>query len=209
MKNKQVTTQKHYSPRAILSLAYRHNYKERCEVLDVDMTGLPCGSKAVKVDKGYFGRDEIRHVRQLGRVIAAEYEEVVVDKLYKGNVQLMTAECSLVCVAGEELELDEAKRKRTIIRMDACGGSVDEVNWLLGNDYQLYCKDYSSICAKTLTATVTEWVSDPHTPRRELGWVNYPGDDYIQPVRCLVVRWKKKNGQTCYGVIIPGSSRGM
>jgi hypothetical protein len=41
----------------------------------------------------------------------------------------------------------------------------------LGNDYQLYCKDYSSICAKTLTATVTEWVSDPHTPRRELGWV--------------------------------------
>jgi Transposase DDE domain group 1 len=184
------------------SLAYRHNYKERYQVLDVDMTGLPCGSKAVKADKGYFGKDGIRHGRQLGRVIAAEYEEVVVDKLYNGNVQLITAGRSLVRAAAEVLELDEAKRKRTIIRMDAGGGSVDEVNWLLGNDYQLHCKDLSSARAKTLAATVTEWVSDPHTPRRELGWVTDPGDDYIRPVRRLALRWKKKNGQTCYGVII-------
>jgi Transposase DDE domain group 1 len=184
------------------SLTYRHNYKEHYQVLDVDMTGLPCGSKAVKADKGYFGKDGIRHGRQLGRVIAAAYEEVVVDKLYNGNVQLITAGRSLVRAAAEVLELDEAKRKRTIIRMDAGGGSVDEVNWLLGNDYQLHCKDFSSARAKTLAATVTEWVSDPHTPRRELGWVNDPGDDYIRPVRRLALRWKKKNGQTCYGVII-------
>jgi Transposase DDE domain group 1 len=184
------------------SLAHRHNYKEHYQVLDVDLTGLPCGSKAVKADKGYFGKDGIRHGRQLGRVIAAEYEEVVVDKLYNGNVQLLTAGRSLVRAAGEVLELDEAKRKRTIIRMDAGGGSVDEVNWLLGNDYQVHCKDFSTARAKTLAATVTEWVSDPHNQRRELGWVSEPGDDYICPVRRLAMRWKKSNGQIRYGVII-------
>jgi hypothetical protein len=54
----------------------------------------------------------------------------------------------------------------------------------------------------TLAATVTGWISDPYTPRRELGWVNEPGDDYSQPVRRLSMRWKKKNGQIRYGVII-------
>jgi len=32
------------------------------------------------------------------------------------------------------MEWDEEKKKRTIIRMGAGGGSVDEVNWLLGNN---------------------------------------------------------------------------
>jgi Transposase DDE domain group 1 len=184
------------------SLAYRHNYKQHWQVLDVDITGLPCGPKAVKADKGYFGKDGIRHGRQLGRVIATEYEEVVVDKLYNGNVQLLTAQRSLVRATAEVLELDEAKRKRTIIRVDAGGGSVDEVNWLLGNDYQVHCKDFSSVRAKNLAGTVKEWVGDPHTLGRELGWVSEPSDDYFQPVRRLALRWRKKNGQMSYAVII-------
>ena len=184
------------------ALAYRHNYKESWQVLDIDMTGLPCGSKSAKADKGYFSKDGIRHGRQLGRVIAAEYEEVVVDKLYNGNVQLLTAQRSLARAAAEVLDLDEAKRRRTIIRVDAGGGSVDEVNWLLGADYQLHCKDFSSARAKNLAETVKEWVSDPHTAGRELGWVDEPGDEYIRPVRRLALRWKKKNGQMSYAVIL-------
>jgi Transposase DDE domain group 1 len=184
------------------SLAYRHNYKQSWQALDVDMTGLPCGSKSVKADKGYFSKEGIRHGRQLGLVIAAEYEEVVVDKLYNGKVQLLTAQRSLARAAAEALGLDEEKRKRTIIRVDAGGGSVDEVNWLLGADYQLHCKDFSSARAKNLAATVKEWVSDPHTPGRELGWVDEPGDEYVRGVRRLALRWKKKNGQMSYAVIL-------
>jgi hypothetical protein len=184
------------------SLAYRHNYRQHYQVLDVDLTGMPCGAKAVKADKGYFSKHGIRHGRQMGRVIAAEYEEVVVDKLYNGNVELLTAQRSLVRAAAEALELDEAKRKRTIIRADAGGGSVDEINWLLGNDYQVHIKDFSSARAKNLAARVKQWVSDPHTPGRELGWVTEPGDEYIRPVRRLALRWKKKKGELSYAVII-------
>ena len=166
------------------------------------MTGLPCGSQAAKAGKGYFSQHGIRHGRQLGRVIAARYEEVVADKLYDGGVQLMTALRSMIQAAAEVLELDEEKRKRTIIRMDAGGGSVDEVNWLLGHDYQVHCKDYSSARARNLAATVLTWADDPRNPRRQLGWVTEAADEYILPVHRLAARWQKKNGQWCYAVII-------
>jgi hypothetical protein len=119
----------------------------------------------------------------------------------------------LVRAAAEVLKLDEAKRGRTIIRVDAGGGSVDEVNWLLGNDYQVHAKDFSSRRAKNLAATVKEWVSDPQTAGRELGWVSEPADDYLRPVRRLALRWKKKNAQISDAVIIstlePGEVRGL
>jgi hypothetical protein len=86
--------------------------------------------------------------------------------------------------------------------MDAGGGSVDEVNWVLGNDYQVHCKDYSSARARNLAATVAEWVDDPRNPARQLGWVREAGEQYILPVQRLAQRWQKKNGQWCYAVII-------
>lgn len=55
------------------------------------MTGLPCGPKAEISRKGYFSKEGIRHGRQLGRVVAGATEEVVVDLLFAGNVQLNSA----------------------------------------------------------------------------------------------------------------------
>ena len=76
------------------------------------------------------------------------------------------------------------------------------MNCLLGNDCQARCKDISSARAKNLAVTVKEWVSDPHTAGRELGWVSEPGDGYIRPARRLALRWKKKNGRMSYAAII-------
>lgn len=67
------------------SAAYRHNYTERLQLLDVDMTGMPCGPNQEGSRKGYFGENNIRYGRQLGRVIAAHYEEIVVDHLFTGD----------------------------------------------------------------------------------------------------------------------------
>ena len=48
-----------------------------------------------------------------------------------GKTQLNKALQPLVQAAEETLQLDPAKRARTILRIDAGGGSLKDVNWLL------------------------------------------------------------------------------
>jgi hypothetical protein len=42
------------------SRAYRHNYRTRWQLLDVDLTGLPCSKHAGLSAKGYFSKEGIR-----------------------------------------------------------------------------------------------------------------------------------------------------
>ena len=48
------------------SQGYRHNYRQDWQLLEVDMTGRPCGRKAAVAGKGYFGRQRNRRGRQAG-----------------------------------------------------------------------------------------------------------------------------------------------
>jgi FAD synthase len=50
----------------------------------------------------------------------------------------------LIEAAEQTLELNEARRRRTVVRMDAGGGSVEIVNWLLERGYQVHGKDIST-----------------------------------------------------------------
>lgn len=60
------------------SSAYKHAYKDSLQLLDVDMTGMPCGPQQEGSCKGYFGENNIRYGRQLGRVVATHYGEIVI-----------------------------------------------------------------------------------------------------------------------------------
>lgn len=185
------------------SRAYRHDYQAGLQLLDIDMTGMPCGPKAAFATKGYFAnQDRNRRGRQLGRVLATHYEEIVADRLYPGNYQLIKTLHYLVETAEETLGLDQAKRARTILRVDAGGGSFDDINWMLERGYQVHCKDFSSQRAQALAETVQTWIADPQVKGRELGWVNCDTLDYLRPVKRLAVRWRKKNGQLRYGVVV-------
>ena len=62
------------------SLGYRHNYEMDWQLLDIDMTGQPCGPKAEFASKGYFAHQRNRRGRQLGRILATWYNEVVIDR---------------------------------------------------------------------------------------------------------------------------------
>src|SRR6266851_215586 len=117
--------------------------------------------QAAFASKGYFAKQRNRRGRQLGRVLATRYEEVVVDRLFDGKTQLTTALQPLMQAAEQTLALDERKRQRTVVRLDAGGGSVDDVNWLLSRDYQVHCKDYSTSRAQRLAQSVSVWVDDP------------------------------------------------
>jgi hypothetical protein len=111
------------------SRAYSHDSDRALQLIDIDLTGMTCGQKAERATKGYF-RYQGKYGRQMGRVLAASYGEVVVDRLYAGNVQLNTRLTKLVEAMEKTLQLDEAKRRRTVLRIDAGGGSLDAINWL-------------------------------------------------------------------------------
>jgi hypothetical protein len=53
------------------------------QVLDVDMTGQPCGPKAAFATKGYFAGKRNRRGRQVGRVLASQYAEIVGEQIQK------------------------------------------------------------------------------------------------------------------------------
>ncbi len=185
-----------------LSQGYRHDYRASLQVLDVDMSGMPCGPKAAFATKGYFAKQRNRRGRQLGRVLASDYDEVVVDRLFGGTTQLTKALRPLIEAAEVTLKLNKAKRARTLVRVDAGGGSLGEVNWLLMRGYQVHCKDYSSVRTQRLAQSVQTWVDDQEVEGRQIGWVTEPATEYVRPVRRLAVRCRKQNGQWAVGVLI-------
>src|SRR5260221_7091743 len=184
------------------SQGYQHDYQAGFQVLDVDMSGLPCGPKAAFATKGYFAKQRNRRGRQLGRVLASHYGEIVVDRLFDGKTQLTRALQPLLLAAEATLHLDADTRRRTIVRVDAGGGSLGDVNWLLARDYQVHCKDYSGQQAKRLARNVHDWYSDPQLPERQFGWVSEATEAYVRPVKRLAVRCRQQDGQWAYGVLL-------
>jgi len=182
--------------------AFGHDYGSAWQLLDADMTGLPCGPKAACATKGYFAKQRQRTGRQVGRVLATHYGELVVDEVFDGTTQLPTALRSLIERAATTLELDGATRARTLVRVDAGGGSLDDVNWLLAQGYQVLAKDYSGRRAHKLAASVTTWVADPQVPGREVGWVAEPATEYVRPVTRIAVRCAKQDGGWGIGVLL-------
>jgi len=188
------------------SQGFQHDYQGSFQVLDVDMSGLPCGPKAAFATKGYFAKQRNRRGRQLGRVLASHYGEIVVDHLFDGKTQLTHALQPLMLAAEQNLQLDEEKRSRTIVRLDAGGGSLDDVNWLLSRGYLLHCKDYSGKQATHLAKSVHSWYVDPHLPERQFGWVTEAADAYVRPVKRIAVRCRQHDGEFAYGVLISALS---
>jgi hypothetical protein len=184
------------------SAGKRHDYTRGYQLLDADMTGMPCGRKAAFATKGYFAKQRNRRGRQLGRVLASYYNEIVVDRLFDGKTQLAKAFQPLVQAAEQTLHLDADKRRRTILRVDSGAGSVKDVNWALQRGYHFHGKDYSGKRARDLADSVTQWVDDPRIRGRQVGWVTLEPSAYVRPVRRIAVRCRKKNGQWGVGVLI-------
>ena len=184
------------------SQAASHSYRSDWLILDVDLTGMPCGKKAEKSTKGYFGQHRSRRGRKPRRVLASQYGEIVVDALYPGNTLLLGALPSLIEMAEQVLASTPFKRKHTIIRLDAGGGSVASLNSLLSRGYAVVGKDYSAQRVSRLVKSVTQWVEDPDQPGRQVGWVREESLEYVRPVRRLAVRCKSAKGRWQYAVLL-------
>jgi len=176
------------------SQAASHPYRCGWLILDVDLTGMPCGKKAENSVKGYFSQPRVRRGRQQGRVLASQYGEIVVDELYPGNTILLNALPSLMKKAQEVLNLTPWRRKHTLIRIDAGGGTVTAINDLLSAGYAVVTKEYVAQRARRLVQSVQEWIEDPDQPGRQMGWVQEETHEYVHPVRRLAVRFKSSKG---------------
>jgi hypothetical protein len=136
------------------------------------------------------------------RVVAPHYEEVVVDRLFAGNLKLTEALQPTVKAAASPHPKVVSPRRPTVLRIDAGGGSLKDVNWLLERGYQIHCKDYWTKRAAHWSLAVKEWVDDPRHRGRQLGWVEVQNESYVREVRRIGVRWRKANGQRCYALLL-------
>jgi len=153
------------------SRGFVHDYQRRFQLLDVDLSGLPCGKKAELASKGYFAKQKNKRGRQLGRVVASYYHEVLTSKLYEGKTKLKQAFVSLVSEAENILRLDAYHRQRTIIRTDAGGGTDSDINFVLSRGYRFITKAFSWRRAEKVCRSVQTWHKDPKVDGREVGLV--------------------------------------
>lgn len=167
------------------SFTCQHDFQAKPLMLDIDMTGLPCGKKAEDALKGYQANLGIRYGRQMCRVSSADYDEVVVDRIYPGNVHFSLVIPWMVDDLTETLCLDDAKKQRTVIRMDAGGGA--QIDPILSKGYQVHSKEYSSKRAEGFAMAVKQRVPDPNHPRRELGWFPIDLKDFCRPVKRIAL----------------------
>jgi hypothetical protein len=183
------------------SRGYQHRYKKSLQVLDVDLTGMPAGRQGEGVTKGFFSGQRGRRGRQLGRVVASLYDEIVVERLYPGTVQLERSLQALVSAGEEVLQLEQGQRLRTVVRVDGGGGRDADINWLLERGYHVMVKVKHWQRTVKLAESVKVWYPDPKVPGREAGWVPEP-HPYDRPTRQLVVRKRKKDGKWQYRALV-------
>lgn len=171
----------------------RHDFAAELLLVDVDMTGMPTGRNGDGVSKGYFAGQPNCRGRQLGRVLATPYDEIIVDQLYDGKRQLTGSLRDLVEHAEATLRLDEARRGRTILRIDGGGGTDQHIDWLLERGYHLLVKLFSPARAAKLATSVRRWHADPQVAGRQIGWIEAP-HPYAGATRQLAMRTPREKG---------------
>jgi hypothetical protein len=184
------------------SQACQHDYRKQWQLLDIDLSGRVCGAQAERATKGYFARKKSRRGRQEGRVYASWYDETVCVRLFEGNTNTSKAVFPLVEAAATVLALTPEQKARTLLRLDAGAGTLDEVNALLTAGYQVIVKDISTARAGHLAESVSVWYEDPKIPGRQVGLVRAVADTYVRPVVRIAVRCPRKKGEVAVNVLV-------
>lgn len=145
------------------SKLFSHDFEREKLVLEVDLTGLPASREAEGSTKGYFASKRNRRWRQLVRVAALDYGEIVFEKLHAGNTTSQEVLKETIMEVERILELDHPRRQATLIRLDGGFGTDANLNWPCWRGYQFIAKGYSHSRAKKVAASVPEddWRAGP------------------------------------------------
>jgi hypothetical protein len=184
-------------------LALQHNFTDAWLILDVDLTGLITSQDAEGSTKGYFANQRGKRGRQLCRVLATPYQEVVWQSLVPGNTLSKAMLKPAMTGAQQRLHLSRDQRSQTLVRWDAGFGTDENINWLLHHHYQIVGKMYAHRRVTKLRQSVGEWLPTPSSPGREVAVVREP-HRYSRKTRQFIVRTPKtSSGPTWeYGALI-------
>jgi len=180
---------------------YHHEYEKKHLLLDIDLTGLLAGKQTEGSSKGYFSGSKNARGRQLGRVMASQYDEIICEQLYDGKVQLEKCLIGLIEMTEKVLDLNENRRKQTILRVDGGGGTDGNINWSLQRGYSWMSKVKNWQRTSKLVAPITEWQTLPELSGHAVAWVPQ-AHLYQSPMRQLAVRWAKAKGGWHYCVLV-------
>lgn len=95
------------------------------------------------------------------------------------------------------MHLDDARRARTILRIDGGGGTDQHIDWLLERGYPILVKMYSSVRAAKLATSVRRWHANLRGAGRSIGWIEAP-PPYTTSTRQIAIRTPKESGGWWY-----------
>jgi hypothetical protein len=170
-----------------LGYAHRHDFSRSLLRVDIDLTGMFASKWAKGSTKGYFSGQRNAYGRQLVRIGATDYREVVASLLYPGFQTSLASLHPAVLTLERVLYLDEERRRGTLLRIDAGFGDDENLAWVLSRDYQLIAKGYSGKRAAAYARRVKHWIEIRPGER----WVALCPMQLVFPVptQTIVVRW--------------------
>lgn len=181
---------------------FSHQFAKEMLLLEVDLTGLRAPRQAEGSTKGYFAGERNATGRQLARVSAADYDELIFEKLHPGNTGSSEVLKETIGEVERILALDHNKRERTLIRVDGGFGTDENLEWLIERGYQFIAKSYSGSRAKKVARSVPEkgWQEGP-TRGQALGVPTEP-HRYSAQTETVARRWSDEKGKLHQDLLI-------
>lgn len=172
-------------------------------LLDLEVTGLLAGQQAEESTKGYFAHHQGCCGRQLCRVIATGYHEILCQALLPGNTLSKVTLKPAIRHAVSILADVASCHADLLFRFDAGFGTDQNINWMLTQNFQILGKMYSQTRVRKLARSVTPWQPTPSSPGREMGPLPHP-HRFARRTTQLAVRTPKKHpeGAWAYGILV-------
>jgi hypothetical protein len=166
-------------------------------ILEVDLTGLKASESSEGSTKGYFSGERNATGRQLVRVSARNYGELVFQKLYPGNTLSLEVLKETLGEVERILGSGRAQRERTLLRLDGGFGTDENVEWLCERGYHFVIKGYGGSRAGKLARSVPEdgWQEGPTEGQRLAVPEEGAAPRYSRQTKTVLRRWSDAKGK--------------
>jgi hypothetical protein len=177
-----------------------HDFGQGPLRVDIDLTGLPTSKRAEGSTKGYFSGRRNAYGRQLARVGATDYREVLASLLFPGTYNSEMSLRPAVLTLERVLELNDEMRRLVVLRLDGGFGDDASLKWVLNRHYQLRAKGFSGKRAAMYARYVRDWTEDRPGDR----WVALSPTQLVFPIptQTVMVRWATPKGGFKHGLYI-------